>query len=157
MWSRLACVGKIAIMNEVLLRYRIHNSQISSSKADMQKEYGYKIYTNIYKRLNINLCRDDYEAHYALVNDKKAPSYSNLVTWCNKIRILKNQNSIIDRKFYERQINYYLYRNTLGHLVFRNYSLNLETMTILINPKLASCFLDETIRRFFNKISVKKN
>ncbi len=154
LWSRIVGKGKMSVLPEVLLMYRIHELQISSSKASVQKEYSFLIYQEIFKRLNISLSRDQFEAHYSLVNDKVAPSYTELLGWCKLLRKAKNENCIHNKAFFVRQIYYYLVRNTLGHLVYRNYSFDSEKFKIVLNPIYEYCFISESIRRGINRVVI---
>ena len=154
LWSRIVCNGKISIIPEVLMMYRTHESQISSSKAELQKEYGYIIYQNLFKRLGVIISREEYEAHYSLVNDKVAPSYSDLLHWCKKLSNAKRNQCIHKKAFFQRQIYYYLVRNTLGHLAFRNYKFDVDKFKVIINPVFEYCFFSESFRRGINRIAL---
>lgn len=154
LWSRIVGKGRISIVPEVLMMYRTHETQISSTKSELQKEYGYSIYQNLFKRLGVIISREEYEAHYSLVNDKVAQSYSDLLLWCKKLSNAKREKCIHKRAFFQRQIYYYLVRNTLGHLAFRNYKFDVEKFKVIINPVYEFCFIFESIRRGINRVTI---
>jgi glycosyltransferase involved in cell wall biosynthesis len=53
LWIRLSQIGKLANLNEVLLRYRVHENQISKSKNAIQKKHNFACNLKLLNKLNV--------------------------------------------------------------------------------------------------------
>lgn len=58
--EEMSCYGKVTVIPKVLLRYRIHNSQVSSSKRVEQWECANVTRRRILERLNVHLTREEF-------------------------------------------------------------------------------------------------
>lgn len=105
LWSRCIKHFKIANLNEVLLKYRMHIKGMSLSNKKKQESLSDLVRTNQLKRLEIKPTSEDLQIHHSLIcND-----FKNTEEYVNKVenRLLKlikgnNQNKIYDNKlFYE--------------------------------------------------------
>ncbi|TDE04571.1 glycosyltransferase family 2 protein [Flavobacterium hiemivividum] len=54
LWTRLALIGKLHNLQEVLLDYRIHNNQVSNKQGEKQKQNDFEIKRNLYSVLDFN-------------------------------------------------------------------------------------------------------
>lgn len=52
LWTRLAFIGELHNLQEVLLKYRVHNNQVSSQRARLQKQHDCTIKRNLYQKLD---------------------------------------------------------------------------------------------------------
>jgi glycosyltransferase involved in cell wall biosynthesis len=69
LWTRLVHIGKLANLDEVLLQYRIHQSQTSNVRKQEQENYIFKCQIQMLDRLNIS-------AFFTLHQIKKALNFS---------------------------------------------------------------------------------
>ncbi len=78
-WNRLKKFGKLTNIPEVLLKYRIHDSQISSLKMKKQDEVAYLIRTNQIKELGWNLKEKEIELHNLINDETTTPEVCHLI------------------------------------------------------------------------------
>lgn len=95
LWTRLASKGKIANLEESLLKYRWHNSNISTKYADIQEQSKNEIIKHQLEKLNIQASDKDLELHrltfrlYSLgcKKSKLPPSrYKDVSRWFARLR-----------------------------------------------------------------------
>ena len=140
LWSRAMFKGKIVIIPEFLINYRIHEKQISTEHLGKQKRYVYDIYKNIYRELNILLSDDDSENLYALSNARCVENPGKLILLYKKLKRVK----ITERealKNYKKRLRYYLAFNILGNFVRKKYKFNKTVVKVLFNPIIMINFL----------------
>lgn len=66
MWTRCAEHGNITMIKEILLKYRIHGTQISSKKKELQRNYAIEICKRQLTKLNITPDSNEMLAHLVL-------------------------------------------------------------------------------------------
>ncbi len=107
LWTRCAEVGNICIQSEVLLLYRVHNSQVSTAKREMQKNYAKEIGLRQLKKLELCPTSDEIHMHLVLCRLEK---YSQdmlfrMINWRDKIVSANDNIGIYDKKSLRTMIN----------------------------------------------------
>lgn len=87
MWTRCADVGNVSMLRKVLLKYRIHGTQISNKKRELQRRYAIEICER--QLQNIDIIPNDNELLYHLVlcgkDELTLQNINGVVSWKNRI------------------------------------------------------------------------
>lgn len=146
MWTKCSEHGKIEILPEVLLLYRVHNKQVSSEKQELQKLYAKQILERQLKKLNIDYNESEFNQHLILSGLKKfeVESIEELNKWINKLIIANN--------------NVNLYNSTLFEQIIKNKIFNIYLKS---NPNklkgFLKCMRNEKLRYLINKYTIRKS
>ena len=93
LWERASVYGKLAVLKDVLLFYRIHSDQITSSHKDEQDCFADQTRLRRLSRLNLFPTEKEYSCHMLLVSGvDRAISFHDVEAWVNKIN---NANDIM--------------------------------------------------------------
>ena len=86
LWERANVYGKLAVMKDVLLYYRIHDAQISSTRQTVQSQTAEMIQKRRLSRIGITPSTKEYKCHQLLCGGKdKNISYKDVKLWIEKI------------------------------------------------------------------------
>ncbi len=66
LWTRLAEIGQVANLSEVLLKYRLHEESVSQKFVEIQQEHTKKVLIRQWAKLGVSLTQADYEVMLAL-------------------------------------------------------------------------------------------
>lgn len=134
LWCRCAQIGKIEIINKVLLNYRVHNKQISNAKRNTQQEL-----KEIICREQLNLLLGEYreydfEIHKILC--KLSPfhmsEFVNLKNWVKYLIKINRKNKVFDENCFKT-----ILYNRLFIVVIKSKNSIFEKMFLIIkNPVL---------------------
>lgn len=94
MWSQCVNVGRIANVDEILLQYRVHNSQISIDKRELQESCVRKVQRHLLELLLYDVNKETADKHFLLCKDKSISR--NTVKW---FKYLGRENR--SRKIYD--------------------------------------------------------
>lgn len=147
MWVECSKYGEIAIMNEVLLRYRTHTSQISSDRTGEQAFYSDLISRKQLEMLGIGYQEEEKMWRYDIVNSRK--DYLSFYDWINRIveangsKCIFNQNSLI--KYTNQKLTNSLRRMKRIELIKILIYSNRTTQKIILN------IFKEHIRKRFHR------
>ena len=112
LWSRAIEYGNIAMINQVLLYYRVHNGQISSKKRLLQRNYAIEICKNQIEKIIKDISDEQMEIHLVLCghNELTNSNVENVFKWINNLiahnKEIKVYDSYVLRKMlYNRMFN----------------------------------------------------
>ena len=96
MWERCSASGKLAVMKEVLLFYRTHSSQITSTHKEEQESSADRTRLRRLHRLGITPSEDDYKCHKLLASGKdRSISVNEVKTWANKLITANDSRQLV--------------------------------------------------------------
>ena len=78
MWVRLLCIGNLHIIQDVLLEYRIYNTQVSKKRAEEQKKNDIKIKFQLFNYLDIKIEADEREFLTNFFKEKEAIDFGDI-------------------------------------------------------------------------------
>lgn len=139
-WTRLSKEGKIAIISQILLFYRVHNKQSSTDKKIEQRNY----YESTLKRnlKELILKEEDLKYIKMLNGSLENVEYENLKTFINKTIHCNNERKIYNTKSL-RKVLY----NAYFFLCLKNKKINFKYFGIQS--------LNHIFRKFFTEIKVR--
>ncbi|WP_202703967.1 MULTISPECIES: glycosyltransferase [Flavobacterium] len=106
LWTRLLAVGKLYNLPEVLLNYRVHNSQVSHKRNEQQANTALEIKVNLLTNLNFE--RDDETQDFLkkIISRREFVSFSEINRFedlKNKL-LLANQTSFFEKTGFEKYL-----------------------------------------------------
>lgn len=119
MWERCSEYGKMAVIREILLYYRIHSKQITSTNKAEQNNSADIVRKRRLGRIGICPSEKEYHCHELLASGvDKSVSFKDIERWIAKV-LHNNENSgLVDSKTLQRnlQLRFLLYkfRNRVG-------------------------------------------
>lgn len=121
LWTRLSVLGKLHNLQEVLLNYRMHNSQVSKKRNNEQKKAAVVIRVNLLNYLNFKKNRESQNILKKIIQRdvlffEEMQQFPDLK---NKL-ILANKISFFEEKGFEK------YLSNITNNVFKDYFLNRE-------------------------------
>lgn len=107
LWTRCIEFGDVCIQNEVLLLYRVHNSQISTAKRELQKNYAKEICLRQLKKLEISPTDDEIITHLLLCRLEKysGDMLFEIINWRDRILVANNDRKLYGKKALRTMIN----------------------------------------------------
>lgn len=111
LWTRLVTVTRAANIAQVLLQYRLHDTQISTNFADEQKTATDRIRLKQLAALDIE--PDDYEKrlHLALLLHENVDSCCAGMKWLLKLRVANKKMSVYNDGLFTRQLLVWMYKS----------------------------------------------
>lgn len=97
LWERSSIYGNLAVMNDVLLYYRIHDKQISSVANNKQVETATMVRKRRLKRIGISLSDEDYILYTSLLG-RRSDNIVRLKEIVNDIIRANRKTKIVDDK-----------------------------------------------------------
>lgn len=91
LWERASIHGKLAVLKDILLYYRIHSKQITSTNRGDQDIAAEMIIRRRINRLGITSSDIDMEAHFALKSQRAGADLNKISLWISKL-ISASQN-----------------------------------------------------------------
>ena len=134
MWTNCSDYGKIGILNEVLVKYRIHNNQVSSSKKELQQNLALKVCIKQLSKILDTYNQDELELHKVLckLKDLEFKELKKLINWIEKILEDNKSRNIYDINTFE----YILYYRLLNIIISSNMCLTEKIKSLLSTNKL---------------------
>lgn len=137
LWERCSVYGKLAVMNDVLLFYRTHAKQITSTNRTDQNTSAEMIQRRRLKRLGIEVTAREFQCHKLLAcgtNSEITPS--EMSAWVSKIiqcndRVRLADSCQLKKNLYER-LTLYKIRNHARLISYKPYELMI-IMGVLAN------------------------
>lgn len=119
MWERCSVYGKLAVMNDVVLYYRTHSSQITSTNRGEQDETARMVRTRRLNRIGIEPTEHEYNCHLMLLgekNDKLEVTIDEVKAWMDKIVDSNNKYKVADPLIFRKNLRerFILYKGRRG-------------------------------------------
>jgi glycosyltransferase involved in cell wall biosynthesis len=127
MWVNIASRYKIKILREVLVDYRIHNSNMSATQSKQAQQAILKLYARNFTQLGLTFSPEELNLHYDIsfgLTVKNISYFDSVESWLlklkdnNKIKELHNLADI-NGVFSHRWVKVCLRENTLGMVVVK--------------------------------------
>jgi glycosyltransferase involved in cell wall biosynthesis len=120
LWVRLLAIGKMHNLQEVLLNYRVHNSQVSQKRERQQRNSALETSLNILQYLDCTIEADERELLKKVIQNNDDVSFDEVkqFLFLNDKLKLSNSNSFFETKGFQD------YLCSLEEKAFRNYFLN---------------------------------
>ena len=134
LWSRAADKTKLGNLNQVLLKYRQHHSQVTKSSFKQQLNSADKIRKKLIKRLKLNPSSSELKLHSQLSQRKSFSNKKSLLNaknWLTKLVQANQTVNYFDRNAFLKVIN----QKWLSALCSANFSKT-ERLKIFINNPL---------------------
>ncbi len=100
MWTLCAEYGQLANVEEVLLRYRVHNGQISVAKRTLQQQCALHVQTALLQRIVPGLTPAQAQAHEQMCR-ARVPS-DELVAWAKKLKQENKKTAAYPTEVFDR-------------------------------------------------------
>ncbi len=153
LWERASVVGKFTVLKEVLLFYRLHAHQITSTHKHEQDFYSDQTRLRRLSRLNIVPTESEYACHMLLVSgkDRSIPVQS-VESWVNRIIDANNLIGLVDNAALEKEL-----RERLVVYKIRNHHfsrlLTFNDFRSVVAVSLARIKMKQSIKRELNKFN----
>ncbi|GIQ58567.1 glycosyl transferase [Flavobacterium collinsii] len=119
LWTRFLNVGKLYNLQEVLLNYRVHNSQVSHKRNEQQINTALEIKVNLL--MNLNFKRDDETQNFLkkIISGKESVSFAEI----NQFENLKSKLLLANQTFFFEKTGFEKYLLEIGSNLFKSYFL----------------------------------
>lgn len=157
MWERCSVYGKLAVIKDVLLYYRTHSKQITTTNKSDQNHSAEIIRKRRLERIGISPSEKEYKCHELLVSgvDKTISSHE-VYQWINKILVHNEKYDFVDSKEFRQnlQTRFLLYkmRNRVG-LTSEDILLLFRVLVGRLKMKILLIYFKKKIYRFLSKDS----
>lgn len=115
LWVSCSKYGRMAIIEEVLLKYRTHNDQISIEKKEEQYGFADLISRKQLQEIGIEYQQEENRWRYDVVGNMK--EYLDFYEWINKIRIANTKYNIFDNVILNQYLDQKI-KNSIKRLKF---------------------------------------
>ena len=127
MWTRCAHVGNVSMIKEVLLKYRIHGTQISNKKRELQRKYAIEICER--QLQNIDLIPNNKQLLYHLVlcgkEELTMQNINDVVGWKNIILDANALKGYYNNKALKKILNNRLFNLLLNSKIKKDIAIKL--------------------------------
>lgn len=119
MWERCGVYGKLAVIKDILLFYRTHPKQITSTNKADQDLSAENIRKRRLGRIGISPSEKEYRCHELLASGvDKSISPSDVEEWISKVILHNKKSGLVDSKSLQRNLQsrflLYKFRNRVG-------------------------------------------
>ena len=125
LWERCSVCGRLAVMQEVLLYYRMHLAQISSTSNKNQNQTSEMVQKRRLGRLGIVPTDKEYKCHKLLAgNTDKLITNQEVKSWIDKILQNNQCNQLVNQGVLERDLKrrYVIYK-LRNHVFLKDFAL----------------------------------
>lgn len=105
MWERCSEFGKLAVMGEILLFYRIHDKQITSQFKSEQVTTAEMVMKRRLARIGLTPKDIEYEAHLTIKGVSNSANVSDVEAWGKKLIDANNVVGLVDKKIFKENIS----------------------------------------------------
>lgn len=152
MWERCSEYGKLAVMDEVLLFYRIHDKQITSQFKSEQVTTAEMVMKRRLSRLGIAPTDDEYKAHLTLKGVSNEANLKSVELWAEKIIKANNCAGLVEKTTFIENINKRVALVRLKNKIFKitdiKYLISKIRLKMILKSKLkkANLLLDKVMK-----------
>lgn len=152
MWERCSEYGKLAVMDEVLLFYRIHDKQITSQFKSEQVTTAEMVMKRRLARIGIEPTDDEYTAHLTLKGVSNEADVRSVEAWAEKIIEANNRAGLVDKTTFVKNINARVALVRLKNKTFKltdvKYVISKIRLKTILKSKLkkANLLLDQVMK-----------
>ena len=150
LWTRILVVGKLHNLQEALLDYRVHNSQVSQKRNNQQRNTAAEIKVSLFNHLSFEKSTETQNLLMKIVR-RELLSFHEMVQFLNlkSKLLLANQGSFFEKQGFEK------YLTKIQKTVFKDYFLKRDNYS----PKIYFQYLKITKEwqsklRFFHEVKL---
>lgn len=105
LWERCSVFGELAVMREVLLFYRIHSAQITSTNKSDQDYYADRTRLRRLSRIGVVPSEEEYKCHMLLARGAdKNISYKSVKAWVTRLITANNHASFVHARSFSKAL-----------------------------------------------------
>lgn len=106
LWTEVSRHGEVYILEDALLRYRVHSAQISTAHRDVQLQCAGMIQEKLLRELLGNVSGDDMRIHRLCSQGLNGSAVANdkVLRWCERLLEANNRIGIYDKKKFDAYI-----------------------------------------------------
>lgn len=125
LWQRISEIGKIEVLEEILLLYRIHDGQITEKKKEMVKKYTKEISFRQLEKLGLIPNDKETIAQMVLcrIEELDEKNLDQTISWSQKIIAKNKEKKIFDHKSLNKVLNFRLFTMILRSKISKNKKL----------------------------------
>ena len=101
LWMRISSIGRICVLPDVLLHYRIHSGQVSKARRDLQNKYAQMIQKKLLEQLLGTVTEDEVSFHHSHSSsygyDSNTKISNRAIQWYEKIITANQKQKIYDQ------------------------------------------------------------
>lgn len=106
-WANCLSCGRIALLPDIILDYRMHNEQTTMANSSEQEKSAIYVQSYLLKRyLNINLDEQDLQIHYSMAKGMINTSISNITKHISMLEMANKKMKSFDEKQFNRECSY---------------------------------------------------
>lgn len=128
LWTRLLAVGKLHNLQEVLLYYRVHNSQVSHKRNQQQINTALQIKVNLLTNLDFKKNDQTHDFLKKIISRTESVSFVEM----NQFSDLKNELLLANQNSFFEPTGFEKYLLEIQYNVFKDYFLKRERYTPVI-------------------------
>ena len=102
LWMRISSIGRICILPDVLLHYRIHSGQVSKARRDLQNKCAQEIQKKLLEQLLGNVTEEEVSFHFTHSSsygyDSNTKISKRAIQWYKRIVAANKKQKIYDQK-----------------------------------------------------------
>lgn len=125
LWMRISSIGRICVLPDVLLHYRIHSGQVSKARRDLQNKYAQMIQKKLLEQLLGTVTEDEVSFHHSHSSsygyDSNTKISNRAIQWYEKIITANQKQKIYDQNKLEQYIDR-VKRNLISHSITKDMS-----------------------------------
>ena len=149
MWERCSVYGKLAVMEDVVLYYRVHAAQITSTNRKDQDQTAQLVRIRRLNRIGLKPTEDEYKCHLMLLGlvDKSVDSNA-VKAWMEKVCDANRKNPLVEDKVFTNNLHkrFVLYKRRHG-------IKHIADIIILINIALSRMRMRNRLRIVVSQIN----
>nr|WP_199000412.1 glycosyltransferase [Flavobacterium sp. ASV13] len=128
LWTRLLAVGKLYNLQEVLLNYRIHNSQVSHKRNEQQISTALEIKVNLLTNLNFEKNDKTQDFLKKIISRREFVSFKEI----NQFEDLKNKLLLANQTSFFEKAGFEKYLLEIQNNLFKDYFLQKENYSPIV-------------------------
>ena len=123
LWVEICKYGKIYILKDVLLKYRVHSNQISATSMDKQIHFHQMTEKKLLQELLGNVTEEEVDLHYRYGTGyyRDAAINPEMVNWFHRLMNANNRSRIYNK----RKFNHYVYSVIIKRTIYQSFLPNM--------------------------------
>lgn len=119
LWVEISRHGKILILDDVLLRHRIHDRQISQVKREKQFHCDKMVKEKLLRELLGSVTEEELDLHfiYSSGYSREVKINDEVLNWYQRLIEANDRTGIYDKK----KFRYYVYNTVVKHIIYQSF------------------------------------